>query len=316
MEPRQVTDALTRVEIVAPVHNRKNITLLCLKSLSRINADGLDVHIVIVDDGSTDGTGDAIRRDFPDVEIVQGNGDLWYTEGTNAGVRAALEYDPHFILMINDDAVFDADFLVSLVETAERNPHSVIGSLLLLWNEPHKLFQVSPVWDTWSGGWRHWHHQTVWTIPEKPWRVDLIVGNCLLVPAAAFRECGLMNSKRYPNFGDAEFTPRLKRAGWQLLIEPRARVFCQPNTPPPRVRNMGLKKLFSALVTDLGNNHNLIRRFYATLDGAPSRILGLAAFLNFIARAVFGTNREKAAWTKAQIEKPISKTFAAAVIDD
>ena len=160
-----------RVEIVAPVHNRRDITLQCLRSLARLNTEGLDVHIVIVDDGSTDGTSDAIRRDFPDVELVAGSGDLWFTEGTNVGVRAALKHDPKYILTINDDAVFDVDFLRYMVETAENNERSVVGSLLLLWDTPHRLFQVAPVWDTWAGGWRHWHNQTIWTIPEKPWKV-------------------------------------------------------------------------------------------------------------------------------------------------
>ena len=56
-----MTQGLIRVEIVAPVHNRKALTLLCLQSLLRINSNGLDVGIVIVDDGSKDGTSDAIR---------------------------------------------------------------------------------------------------------------------------------------------------------------------------------------------------------------------------------------------------------------
>jgi GT2 family glycosyltransferase len=154
------------------------------------------------------------------------------------------------------------------------------------------LFQVSPVWETWTGGWRHWNAQTIWTIPDKPWHVDLIVGNCVLVPSAAFTEAGLMDSKHYPNFGDAEFTPRLKRLGWQLLIDPRARVFCQPNTPPPRIRNMPLKKMFSALIFDLGNNHNLRRRLYGNLAGAPSKIQGLLAFGIFLVRAVTGKSAE------------------------
>ena len=305
-----------RVEIVAPVHNRNAITLQCLKSLSLISTDGLDVGVVIVDDGSTDGTSDAIKEQFPEVDIVDGDGDLWFTEGTNVGIRRALTRDPRYILLMNDDQVFDSEFLVRMVETAERHPRSIVGALLLLWDTPHKLFQISPVWDTWAGGWRHWQSQTVWTIPQKPWLVDLIVGNCLLVPAEAFRECGLMDSKRYPNFGDAEFTPRLRKKGWQLLIDPRARVFCQPNAAPPRVRKMGLKKMYNELIVDIGRGHNLRRRLYANLDGAPSKLQGLAAFAVFLFRGLIRKGPEREDWGKSRIEEPLSKTFASAVIDD
>lgn len=311
-----MTQGLIRVEIVAPVHNRKALTLLCLQSLLRINSNGLDVGIVIVDDGSTDGTSDAIREQFPDVDIVNGDGELWFTEGTNVGVRRALERDPKYILLMNDDQVFDEDFLVTLVETAEQNPRSVVGSLLLLWDMPHKVFQVAPVWSTRHGGWRHWQSQTVWTVPEKPWKVDLIVGNCLLVPAEAMRECGLMNSKRYPNFGDAEYTPRLRKAGWKLVIDPRSRVFCQPNTSPGRIRNMGFAKLFNALFVDLKSFQSLRRRFYACVDTAPTKWQGFAAFVIFLARAATGYNAESDLWNRAQVEEPLSKSFASAVLND
>ena len=307
-----MNDTPVRVEIVAPVHNRKDITLQCLRSLARLNTTDLDVHIVIVDDGSTDGTGDAIRLDFPDVEVIHGSSDLWFTEGTNVGVRAALKHDPNFILMINDDAVFDSDFLKCMVETATKCPRSIVGSLLLLWDTPHRLFQVAPVWETAFGGWRHWYEQTVWTVPDKIWQVDIIVGNCVLLPTAAFLEAGLMDSRSYPNFGDAEFTPRLKRLGWKLLIEPRARVFCQPNTPPPRVRNMSLKKKLSALIFDLGNNHNLLRRFYENLAGAPSKTQGVIAFGVFLAKAMIG----KSAKHRNVPEPLLKETFASSVVEN
>lgn len=307
-----MSDHPIRVEIVAPVHNRKAITLQCLRSLAKLNTNGLEIHAVIVDDGSTDGTGDAIRDEFPNVEVINGDGDLWFTEGTNVGVRAALNRKPDFVLMMNDDAVFDSNFLRFMVETAERHPRSVIGSLLLLWDTPHKVFQVSPVWETWSGGWQHWYEQTIWTVPDKSWEVDMIVGNCVLVPSAAFQEDGLMDSRRYPNFGDAEFTPRLKRRGWKLLIDPRARVFCQPNTPPLRIRNMTLKKMFSALILDLGNNHNLRRRLFENLAGAPTKFDGVVAFWAFLVRAVFGRNAKQ-----LNIREPALKSrFASAIVEN
>ncbi|CAN5823491.1 MAG: glycosyltransferase family 2 protein [Acidobacteria bacterium] len=304
---------MKRVEIVAPVHNRREITLLCLRSLARLNTEELNIHIIIVDDGSTDRTGEAISREFSEVEVVPGDGNLWFTEGTNMGVRAALKYQPDYILMINDDAVFDADFLRYMVETAEKYPRSVVGSLLLLWDMPHKLFQVAPIWNTWKGGWQHWEQQTIWTIPTKPWEVDIIVGNCVLVPVEAIREQGLMNSKRYPNFGDAEYTPRLKRNNWRLLIDPRARVFCQPNTLSKRISDMSLKEKINALFLDLGHGQNLRRHFYHYIDSAPSRLQGFVGFIIFFIRAI---SRKLLGVSKNESETDISLMFANAVIED
>lgn len=297
-----------RVEIVAPVHNRRDITLQCLKSLSKIESDGLDVHTVIVDDGSTDGTGEAIQKEFPGVEVVAGHGNLWFTEGTNVGVRAALKHHPKYILTINDDAVFDADFLRCMVETAEKHDRSVVGSLLLLWDTPHKLFQVAPVWNAWMGGWRHWYHQTVWTIPNRPWKVGVIVGNCVLFPAEAIREAGLMDSKNYPNFGDAEYTPRLKRLGWELLIDPRARVFCQPNNIPAKILKLPVRQKLRTLIFDTGHPHNLRRRFRAIWDTAPTKIDALLAFGVFLFRIAVGKNME-GDWGMKQAEKPLREMF-------
>jgi GT2 family glycosyltransferase len=307
---------LIRVEVVFPVHNRRDLTLLCLRSLARIESEGLDVHVVLVDDGSTDGTSEAVEKEFPEVEIIKADGTLWFTEGTNVGVRAALKHNPKYVLMMNDDQVFDSKFLQYMVETAEKYPRSIVGSLLLLWDTPHKLFQVSPRWETFSGGWRHWFHQTIWTIPKKPWEVGIIVGNCLLVPVEAIREGGLMDSKRFPNFGDAEYTPRLRKKGWRLLIDPRARVFCQPNNVPARIVKMSLKEKFNALFVDLKKPHNQRRRLYACLACAPTRLHGLAAFFAFFVRILLKKNTESSDWGERQEEKPIAETFADKIVKD
>ena len=267
-----------------PVHNRRELTLQCLKSLSRIDRTNLDVHIIVVNDGSTDGTAAAIGENYPEVEVVAGDGNLWYTAGTNLGIESALKHQPDYILAANDDSIFDEKFLVRMVECAEKYPRSVIGALLLLWDAPHRVFQVAPQWNTWQGGWRHWQEQTIWTVPQKPWEVEIIVGNCVLYPRTVVEEVGLMNEKKLDQYGDAEYTPRMRKRGWRLLIEPRARVFCQPNNSTEKVLQMPLRKKIKVLLKDRKNAHNLFYRYNFWVHSAPNKLAGVAAFGIFFSR--------------------------------
>src|SRR4051794_36486844 len=111
----------TRVEIVLPVYNRRDTTIQALKSLSRINSDGIDVHIIVVDDGSTDGTGQAISQNFPHIQIIAGNGELHYAAGTNRGIEAALARNADYVITTNDDTIFHENFLLRLLKTAREN---------------------------------------------------------------------------------------------------------------------------------------------------------------------------------------------------
>ena len=300
-----------KIEIISAVRNRRDITLQFLRSLDKIDKTGLDIHTIIIDDGSTDGTRDAVRSHFPGVELIEGDGNLWCSGAVNLGVESALKRDPKYILVVNDDTVFDSRFLRSMVETAEANPRSVVGGLLLLWDEPHRVFQVAPRWDTWFGGWRHYNQQTVWTMPKKPFEVELIVGNCGLFPAAAFREAGLFATKWLPHFGDAEFTPRLGRLGWKLLIDPNARVFNQPNELPPKMSEMSAKRLYHELWKNYNGAHNLRNRFMCYWLGAPSKPKAVAAFSVYVVRmALQGAGLLKN-WTTGRTEKPLAEEYPA-----
>ena len=315
MSQEENPEKLIKVALVTPVHNRRDITLQGLKSVSRIDRTGLDVTVYVVDDGSTDGTSEAIREQFPDVRILTGDGTLWYSEGTNVGIRAALEEgSPDYVLGMNDDAVFDSMFLRRLVETAEKYPRSVVGSLLLLWDEPHKVFQVAPVWSTLKGGWQHWKTQTVWTVPDKPWEVDLIVGNCVLFPASAFRECGYMDAKHYPTFGDAEYTARLRHHGYKLIIDPRSRIFCQPNYPIKRLRHRGLRELFNDLLVDRYNAGSLRRLYHSNFYSAPTKAAGAISSIGHLFHMGLNfmlPNRS----SLIKPEKPLSEVFEDRVLN-
>ena len=73
---------MSNIPFVIPVHNRLNYTKECLHIFNELKENSFfqnnHVQIVIVDDGSTDGTGDWIRANYPDVIVLEGDGNLWY----------------------------------------------------------------------------------------------------------------------------------------------------------------------------------------------------------------------------------------------
>lgn len=269
-----------KVALVAPVHNRRETTLRALQSLSRIRAQGLYVKIFIVDDGSIDGTSDAIQERFPAVKLISGDGDLHYAAGTNRGISEAMEWGADFVVTMNDDSVFHDRFLERLVETALKHPRSIVGALLLLWDKPHKVFQIDPKWNTLKGGWVMPDDLTVFSVPQEPFPVECIVGNCVLVPADAIREVGLLDEAHFPyGWGDAQWTTGMRKSGWNLMIDPRAYVWCEPNTYPIPLHQLPLSQILSTLFRQERHPANLKRQFIARWYSAPTRASAIAGFV-------------------------------------
>lgn len=273
------------IGVVMPVHNRRETTLRALRSLFCADATDITLHVVVVDDGSSDGTAEAIRRDFPDVELVAGDGTLFYAGGTNAGLRRVLAAGDDYALLANDDVVFNRRLLVELLECARTRRRTVVGALLLQWDSGQGVFQVGQTWDTWYGGWRIPSRWTAFSVPREPWEVESLAGNCVLVPLEAVRAVGPLDDRRFPHhWADAEFSARLRRAGWRLIVAPRARVFCQPNTYPPPLASLTPRAAFHALFGRSMHPMNLAGQWRLRWHTAPSRLHGLCACAIFTLR--------------------------------
>ncbi len=212
-----------KVTAVVPVHNGREETLLFLGSLAGVSYANLS--LIIVDDGSSDGSADAVADRFPGVKVLHGDGNLWWSGATNLGVREALDDGADFILTINHDNEVDPGFIEPLVEMAVNNPRSLVNSVIADYRE--RAFVTS------FGGKLEWFLGEVRDRTSKrdrydPGRLDegdFLTGNSTLVPAGAFREIGLYDQESCPQYlGDAEFSLRARRAGYRLLIEPRSTI--------------------------------------------------------------------------------------------
>src|SRR6266567_5032327 len=100
---------LPKISIITPIHNGVEYTIEYLESLSKVEYSNYE--IIIIDDGSTDGSSEIIARDFPQVRLLKGDGNLWWSGGTNMGIRDALARGTDLILTMNNDVKIAPDCL-------------------------------------------------------------------------------------------------------------------------------------------------------------------------------------------------------------
>ena len=114
------------VYVIVPVHNRKNVTLKCLENL-RLCGDLNRYNIVVVDDGSIDGTTEAIHSLYPEVAVLQGDGNLWWTGAIKKGMEYAYEQGAEFFVWLNDDCYPQQDTINKLLNICKNDSKIIAG---------------------------------------------------------------------------------------------------------------------------------------------------------------------------------------------
>ena len=148
-------------------HNRAATTVACLKRLfaAAEHLEGWSCKVFLVDDGSTDGTGDRVRAEFPEVHVINGDGTLYWAKGMHKAWEAAIaernDWDGY--LWLNDDTELNEESLVQLM-AANDGESIAVGELQ---NAAGKI-----VYGVREGG--------------------LFTGNCVLVPRKVYERMGMI----------------------------------------------------------------------------------------------------------------------------
>ncbi len=223
-----------RVFAVMPTYNRweeARVSIACL-----LKSDYTNIQIVLVEDACTDGTVEQCRAEFPQVTILHGDGDLWWSGATNMGTRYALEQGAEAVLWINDDIRAEPQTLGALVSSHKRKGEkSVICARIRLPGGDREWRGDPPPW--------HPDHGT-WESPELPAEGEFELlhppgGQGVLIPSDCFREIGFLDRENFAmNWADHNFHYRAMRAGYRYFMAASAVVWERPNKKPPQEENI------------------------------------------------------------------------------
>jgi len=203
-----------KIYVLTAVHNDLEDTKKLLKSIFAQRFK--DFELYLIDDGSVDGTTHFIKQNFPKVNILKGDGNLWWTASLNLGLINILRKasDDDFVWIINNDCYFDKDILKNLLvfEKKKRSRKNIIGSVVL---DPktNKVFDNGVSID-----WKNLKFRSGGT--------DALSTKGTLYPIQVFKKVGLFDAKHFPHyFSDYDFSIRAKSCGFHLIVCPTAKIY-------------------------------------------------------------------------------------------
>lgn len=203
--------------------NRKAETLACLRSMARLAYP--NKRLLLVDNGSSDGTPGAVRKHHPDVELIVNEENVGFAAGCNIGLRYALSQGAAHVFLLNNDTLVDPAALDHLMELTEPDV-GIVAPKIYYAAEPSRIWSI--------GGERHAlttekigdaHGE----IDEGEWdevlERDYFVGCAMLLSRRLLTEVGLFDERFFMYYEDSDLSLRARQAGLRLLLAPKAKVW-------------------------------------------------------------------------------------------
>jgi len=216
------------VYIIIPVFNRWSFTKRCLESIRKQSYKRFIT--IVVNDGSNDGTAENLSNKYPDVKVITGSGNWWWTRCMYEGVRMArtLGTKNDFVLEMNNDCFLPKDYLKKLINAAKLKPKSIIGSICVRDEKPSEVVEAGVRID-WKTGIVYGVAPAIsnklnyFSKMRFIDKIDALPGKGTLIPFKAFSLAGSLDYKHLPHYiADYEFAIRAKRYGFELLIDTKS----------------------------------------------------------------------------------------------
>ena len=219
--------------------NRLGDTLECLESVRSLNTDGIDLNILVVDNGSTDDSTEKLKS-IKDIKLISNKCNLGYAAGNNVGIRYALESGADYVIVLNNDTILEKNCFSGLVKTAEDNqslgalsPKIYFAKGYEFQKNKYKERELGKViW--YAGGVIDWKNvygngrgvdEVDKDVSDKTTETDYATGTCILLTKEALKRVGMFDERYYMYYEDTDLSQRLKRGGFGVVYVPSANIW-------------------------------------------------------------------------------------------
>ncbi len=241
------------INIIIPVFNRINDTKKIISNL-RVQNTSEEIKVLIIDDGSTDGTSEWLKSQ-KDLFFLRGNGKLLWGGAINLGINYIIKNHPNdeWILLINNDLEVKKDYVDNLLKIAKINYPAAVGSVIK--NKKNEIVSLGPKIDPFKLEVKEIYRKNLVFKKNILKDVDALSGRGVIYPLKSIIEAKGINSKIFPHYyGDYSLSMKIKKKGYKLITSMEAIVFTDENFENLRKQRKNyaiIRKLFSRKSTSL-----------------------------------------------------------------
>jgi GT2 family glycosyltransferase len=222
------------VSICMVALNCRGVLENCLASL-RASDPSVTREVIVIDNGSTDGTAEWLRRAYPAVRLVENGRNVGFTRGTNQSIRLS---QGRYILWLNTDTILRADTLRRLVAFFDAEPRAgIVGPKVLnpdgsfqpqckrgLPTPAASLFYMLGLHRRWPASHTAGQYLLTYLPEDQPARVEAVSGCCLMARREVWTEIGPLDEAIFAFGEDIDWCVRANRAGWDVWYNPAAQI--------------------------------------------------------------------------------------------
>lgn len=220
-EPEPSRRRQARVAAVVLSWNGREATLACLRSLEHVTYRPFSV--VLVDNGSSDGSADAVASQHPEALLVRLPRNLGFAGGMNAGMRAAFEAGAEAVVLLNNDMEVEPGFLEPLAAALAADPAAAAAcSQILLDSDPPRVWYAGADFSRHRAytGRATGYGRPPLPAGAPPYTTARACGGAMMLGAAAAARVGLFDEELFAYAEDTDWSLRARAAGLHVLVVP------------------------------------------------------------------------------------------------